>query len=144
MSYKAIIIALGLSWLCAGCMAHYSLFGGSLSSGHNWFGGNIKDAPQSDTKPLSFKERVLGAMHNNTAIAMLAAVIFMVLAGICFTMEHYFCALKLMLAAFAFPICAIFFELFWAWIAAAILVVIAIVAYVHYRMVIKPLDKRKK
>lgn len=141
----AIVVCL----LLTGCVSSYSLFGGNSGSNPNgsWMhrifssGNTPANTKPDNIKPASFKERVSEVLHKNTGVACLAAVVFMLWAGVSFWREHYFCALKLMLAAFSFPICAIFFELFWAWIISAILVVVVIVAFVHYKMVICPKNK---
>lgn len=85
--------------------------------------------------PTSVKAAVQKEVHWMWFVAVLLAIAAGVAA---YPFQNYFMAIKLGLAALTLPIIATIWSLYWGWFVAGIFVAIAIVAYLHYRVVINP------
>lgn len=126
---NALILTSGCGTIHA--ITHSSVF--HVDSGTN--------SPSGGSNPAS----VGGAVQKEVHLMWWVAALLAITAGImAYPFQNYFMAIKLGLAALLLPIFATFWSLYWGWVVAAVLVGIAVIAYLHYRVVINPaLEKLK-
>jgi hypothetical protein len=133
---KTAIALLLLMFMVSGCGTMYA-----VTHTNAFHAPTVQDNPPAGT--IGPGETLQNAVQREVHWMWFISILLAIACGLCVYMQNYFMAIKFGLAALALPVVATLWSLYWAWVIAGIFVAIAVVAYLHYRVVIDPWFKSK-